>query len=575
MRLLHTWHCDVTVRFDQEFNDPVSKEFHISANDIELEGHLDGNLCRCTGYKPILQAAKTFITEDLKGKIASSPALREPDTEAKDDSLEILYQTESNGTVLPKNNSCGRLGGCCRDSPEATSCGGLASGKSPSRTFDGSSDSVSLGSGDSESPLTTPDGDSTSGFSGTSYGKVIKSSGIVSNDTQVEGTKITNVDAPPPKIENGVPQYSFAPYSPHTELIFPPALRKYEKTALYYGNYTHVWFLPVNLEQLLLIKDSYPSSKLVGGSSEVQVEVRFKHSSFPISVYVSDVEELRRIEYPEGAQLRSMKELVLGANAPLTNVERVCKELYAKLGQQASVLEAVRKQLRYFAGRQIRNVASFAGNIATASPISDLNPVLIASGATLTAQSLSKGKMSLPMSTFFTGYRTTALPTDAVILNVRVPLGHSGAREIKKAYKQAKRKDDDIAIVTAAFRVKLDEQGLVSDVSLSYGGMASKTVEALVTMKKLHDKKWHSSATLNGAIESLLEELDLKYDVPGGMATYRKTLAISLFFRFWHETIADLKLGEVDPDLITEIHRGISTGARDNFNPHEQRIVGK
>jgi xanthine dehydrogenase/oxidase len=48
-----------------------------------------------------------------------------------------------------------------------------------------------------------------------------------------------------------------------------------------------------------------------------------------------------------------------------------------------------------------------------------------------------------------------------------------------------------------------------------------------------------------------------------------------LFFRFWHEVIADLKLGKVDPDLITEVHRGISSGSRDNHNPHEQKIVGK
>ena len=36
---------------------PETKSFHLSAHDIEMEGHLDGNLCRCTGYKPILNAA--------------------------------------------------------------------------------------------------------------------------------------------------------------------------------------------------------------------------------------------------------------------------------------------------------------------------------------------------------------------------------------------------------------------------------------------------------------------------------------------------------------------------------------
>lgn len=40
-------------------------------------------------------------------------------------------------------------------------------------------------------------------------------------------------------------------------------------------------------------------------------------------------------------------------------------------------------QLKWFASNQIRNVACIGGNIATASPISDLNPVWIATGATV------------------------------------------------------------------------------------------------------------------------------------------------------------------------------------------------
>lgn len=76
-------------------------------------------------------------------------------------------------------------------------------------------------------------------------------------------------------------------------------------------------------------------------------------------------------------------------------------------------------------------------------------------------------------------------------------------------------------------------------------------------------------------MSALAIDFDLRFGVPGGMATYRKTLALSLFFRFWHEVVSDLGLGKVDPGLIEEIHRGISTGTRDDFNPHEQRVVGK
>ncbi|PVH89172.1 xanthine dehydrogenase [Cadophora sp. DSE1049] len=502
--------------------DPITDVYHLSASNIELEGHLDGNLCRCTGYKPILEAAKSFITEDLKGKIAYS--CNEIEISPKDITKDIPYRSESNSDgPLRSNGSCGRPGGCCRDTPKPA----------PENS------SVKSGSG-----------------------------------TTVEGTKVTSkLDAPAPKIKSSVPQFTFKPYSPNTELIFPPALRKHEKIPILFGSTTHVWLRPTTLEQLLMIKDAYPSAKLVGGSSEVQVEVKFKNSSFPISVYVSDIEELRGIEIPE--DINKMEELVIGANAPLTEVEGVCKRLSVNLGQRGSVLEAARKQLRYFAGRQIRNVASLAGNIATASPISDMNPVLLACGATLTAHSLSKGEFKLPMSTFFTGYRTTTLPPDAVITHIHIPLPAPGSRELTKAYKQAKRKDDDIAIVTAAFRVHLDEDGAVSEISLAYGGMAPKTVEAKQTMKLTVGKKWDVRATLEGCMESLAQEFYLSFGVPGGMATYRKTLALSLFFRFWHETISEFGLGDVDPDLIQEIHRDISSGTRDNYNPHEQRVVGK
>lgn len=101
------------------------------------------------------------------------------------------------------------------------------------------------------------------------------------------------------------------------------------------------------------------------------------------------------------------------------------------------------------------------------------------------------------------------------------------------------------------------------------------TVEATKTMNALSGKTWYDPQTLDEAMTTLGSDFDLRFGVPGGMATYRKTLAISLFFRYWHEVISDLKLGEVDETLISEIHRGISHGTRDDYNPHEQRVVGK
>jgi xanthine dehydrogenase/oxidase len=137
----------------------------------------------------------------------------------------------------------------------------------------------------------------------------------------------------------------------------------------------------------------------------------------------------------------------------------------------------------------------------TASPISDMNPVLLAAGATLGCRSVARGAFTLPLASFFIAYRETALPPDAVITHIHIPLAKPDILQVMKAYKQAKRKDDDIAIVTgthfavyskckltlliAAFRVRLSDDGLVQEVSLAYGGMAAKTVEAVNTMTLL------------------------------------------------------------------------------------------
>ncbi|KAF2650067.1 xanthine dehydrogenase/oxidase [Lophiostoma macrostomum CBS 122681] len=545
--------------------DPETKKFKLSERDIELEGHLDGNLCRCTGYKPILQAAKTFITEDLKGKLADESTA--PDDAKVDREVLDLAQT---GCGSASKGSCGRPGGCCRDGPSDSS----------------SSDSISPASTPPTEPTSTPDDENIPAvvgvakepqpdpaLSGATYAPPVKSKENKLGETEIKTA--TTLEAPLSESRHGVPHVQFLEYVPGTELIFPSALWKYEPRPLCYGNGKKIWLRPTTLDQLITLKDAYPSAKLVGGASEVQVEVRFKHSDFAVSVYVSDIPELRETKLPSDAQLVSASELVIAANTPLTELETICKEVYAKLGKRAMVLEALRKQLRYFAGRQIRNVASLAGNIATASPISDANPVLLASGATLVARNKTKGAIALPMSEFFVAYRTTTLPPDAVLTHIRLPIPSHEAREVSKAYKQAKRKDDDIAIVTSAFRVRLGNEGYVEDVCLVYGGMAPTTKEAIKAKQTLLGKKWFNSETLDVALDALIKDFDLPYTVPGGMAHYRKTLTLSLFFRFWHESAAELGLGEVDNQAIDEIHRAISDGIRDDYNPNEQRVVGK
>ncbi|OXV09359.1 hypothetical protein Egran_02885 [Elaphomyces granulatus] len=428
---------------------------------LAVEEAFDGNLCRCTGYRPILDAAQSFSSVTNGGKAHAN----------------------------------GGTGGCCQN------------------------------------------GSTTNGAS----------------------SEVTNLPSP-----------EFIPCRPDTELIFPPALRKHEFKPLTFGNKRKRWYRPVNLQQLLEIKSVYPAAKLIGGSTETQIEIKFKAAQYNPSVYVGDIPELREYSFTDD-------HLELGANVSLTDLEHICDdalERYGPMGGQP--FTAIKKQLRYFAGRQIRNVASPAGNLATASPISDLNPVFVATNTVLVAKSMTQ-ETEIPMGQFFKGYRATALPPDAVIAGLRIPAGQPG--EFLRAYKQSKRKDDDIAIVNAALRVSLSESNVVTSANLVYGGMAIMTVSAKSAEQYIVGKKYTDPTTLEGVMNCLEKDFDLKFGVPGGMATYRKTLALSFFYRFYHDVLSNLEVKEtdIDQDIIDEIERGISSGMKDHdvSVAYQQNILGK
>ena len=441
-------------------------------SELEVEEAFDGNLCRCTGYRPILDAAQSF----------------------------------SKGKACGKSTANGGSGCCMENGNGANGC----------------SKSKSNGS---------------------------------------EGDQPVKRFTPPGFIE----------YNPDTQLIFPPSLTKHQFKPLAFGNKRKRWYRPVTVKQLLDIKSAYPSAKIIGGSTETQIEIKFKAMQYTASVYVGDIAELRRYSFEND-------HLEIGGNVVLTDLEHICEKAIEHYGPiKGQPFKAIHKQIRYFAGRQIRNVGTPAGNLATASPISDLNPVFVATNTVLIAKSLDK-EIEIPMSQFFKGYRTTALPPDAIIASLRIPVA-SETGEFLRAYKQAKRKDDDIAIVNSAMRVSLTESSQVKSVDLVYGGMAATTVAAKEATAYLKGKIWTDPATLEGTMEALEKDFDLRFGVPGGMATYRKSLALGFFYRFYHEVLSELhvQVSSIDEDVRGEIEREISTGKKDHDASvkYEQRVLGK
>lgn len=91
-------------------------------------------------------------------------------------------------------------------------------------------------------------------------------------------------------------------------------------------------------------------------------------------------------------------------------------------------------------------------------------------------------------------------------------------------------------------------------------------------------------------MNSLEKDFSLRFGVPGGMATYRKSLAFGFFYKFYYDVLAGIRndQGMVngdhranriddDNDVVNEIERLVSAGVKDHSSTeaYQKRVVGK
>ncbi|RZB77506.1 xanthine dehydrogenase, partial [Asbolus verrucosus] len=329
----------------------------------------------------------------------------------------------------------------------------------------------------------------------------------------------------------------FTPYDSSQEPIFPPELKVsnvYDSQYLIIKGKNVTWYRPTKLVELLELKKEYPDAKLVVGNTEVGVEIKFKHMVYPVII--------QPVQIPEMVEITSNTTGVrIGASTTLTDMEDYLKNQIETLPENKTrIFKAIVEMLNWFAGRQIRSVGAIGGNIMTGSPISDLVPILMANEIVLELQSKDNGIREVRLDEhFFTGYRKTIVKPEEILLAIHIP--YTNSDRYCYAYKQARRREDDIAIVNAAINVTFEPKtDIISDVNLGFGGMSFKTVTAPKTRSKLKGLPWNHN-TLEIAFSYLQEDLPLDPGAPGGMILYRRSLTLSLFFKMFLAVSVDLQ----------------------------------
>ena len=196
---------------------------------------------------------------------------------------------------------------------------------------------------------------------------------------------------------------------------------------------------------------------MLSGGTDLSLSVTKERKDINSIIYINSIKELNYIRNNKGF-------IEVGATTPLTKFESYIKKYYPDFN----------KILKRYGSLQIRNVATIAGNIATASPIGDNLPLLLALDSQVVLQGIKKSKI-LPLNNFFLSYRKTKLKAGQFIHSIRIPIFD---KNIFKAYKISKRYDDDISSVCAAFNLKIENKK-IKNIKIAYGGMSATPKRAI------------------------------------------------------------------------------------------------
>nr|AZL94599.1 xanthine dehydrogenase [Nephromyces sp. MMRI]AZL94600.1 xanthine dehydrogenase [Nephromyces sp. MMRI] len=528
----------------------------IPIKSTDIEDCLDGNLCRCTGYRPILDAVRQIPSKVLG---VDTLADREEDT---------------NGSSSTRTN------GHSHSSRWASSSFDSTSGTHNGSSYNGSSLNGHASNGEVYAHLNGGNADKHSkklllGFEG------LPPNGSPSDSKKCSGCPFKGGMQEVEAITKSL-QESILAKREEFSLHSAPDGRK--ATLYVPGKHLGVaadWYTPCSLNDMLCVMKHLElrgeNYRLLNGNTEVRVERLFKtgESPAPHLLFTMNIAELSSISWDSEG-------VAVGSGVPLTRIKDDF-QAYIDAHQGSSeayklrVLRAYVNMLRWFAGTQIRNVATLGGNIMTASPISDLNPLHVASDVYLKVAYLAyddengverrlspsslknpSGGLSEAASPkgvptvryrkqhmaegFFLGYRKIAVSPDEVIVSVHIPFTRKN--EYFYCFKQCKRREDDISIVNAAMRVLLKggEEGddgvydEVVDSSFVYGGMAPWTKRCLEYEKYWKGKKFNKE-NWESSVECLRRETYLPTDVPGGMSSFRQLLAISFAYKFFLQVL--------------------------------------
>jgi CO/xanthine dehydrogenase FAD-binding subunit len=267
---------------------------------------------------------------------------------------------------------------------------------------------------------------------------------------------------------------------------------------------------PRDLDEALDARAAHPDWMVLAGGTDLMVNAN--HRPAPAGIL-----DLWRLPATSFVRV-SDDSIAIGAGTTWHEVER-----HPAIRARMLPLAAAAREI---GALQIQARATLGGNVGTSSPVGDSLPVLLALDAELEVASV-RGRRRVPYHAWCTGYRTTQLAADELIVAAHVPVPGQNVRTTWR--KVGTRRAQSISKVMGAAAITLDGD-VVTSARVALGAVADRPIRVAAVEAAVPGLRLGAAAlAAREAVRAAIRPID---DVRS-TAAYRREVAENLIARFF------------------------------------------
>lgn len=241
-------------------------------------------------------------------------------------------------------------------------------------------------------------------------------------------------------------------------------------------------FIPQSTDELDQLLAVYPKATIWAGGTDLGLTVTQNLVDHDVIIQLAAIESLKSWSVidaddkndqssSDAAIQTATQTLIFGAGMSYKGMLPALEQYFPEF---AELFERI-------ASPQIRNMGTIGGNVANASPIGDLPPILLALDANIHIRHCDGNSDSsdqpfvdeiLPLSEFFLDYKKTKLRAGSYVVAIHIPLLQDNQHLF--IHKISKRYEDDISACLVAVRLSLSaDSTMIKNAKIGLGGMAA------------------------------------------------------------------------------------------------------